>query len=240
MSHPFAIRCCSCQSIWEAESLSTLLQCPYCLAVLELESPATTAPVLDQQQSQELRWELGRQMLLQASERWRQRLLAEQPQLTDLPHHPQLPWWSDQRVLWRALAGVGVLTLSCLFGPWELTLALVTAACYVVVIHPGWHQDERARRLESLRTQILPMLRESPRYEFAPGGRFANAPFDAAAWLDAAWGSYPSGEVFQILGWQQKMLTADAAGTQGKESESAQARLAVYLHETKPVATDIP
>ncbi len=220
--------------------MSTLLQCPFCLAVLELESPATTAPLLDQEQSQELRWELGRQMLLQASDRWRQQLLAEQPQLTDLPQNQRLPWWTDQRVLWRALAAVGVLTLSCLFGPWELTLALVTAVCYVVVIHPGWQQDERRRHLEALRIQILPMLRESPRYEFAPGGRFANAPFDAAAWLHDAWGNYPSGEVFQILGWQQEMLTADAIGTPDKESGSAQARLVAYLHETKPVATDVP
>jgi len=239
MSQPFAIRCCSCQSIWEAESLSTLIQCPYCLAILELEAPVVSAPLLDPRQSHELRWELARQMTIQAITRWRQRLLVEQPQLTDLPHESPAAWWTDQRIIWRAIAIAGVLTLSYLFAPWQLSLALTAATGYAIVIHPGWNRDERARQVATLRKQTLPLLMDLPRSDFVPGGRYANVPFDAAEWLQAAWGNHPGGELFQILGWQQEVLLASAAAVEGQASNSNQQSLLSYLQETKQVATDV-
>jgi hypothetical protein len=240
MSQPFAIRCCTCQSIWEAESLSTLIQCPFCLAILELASPAAAAPALDQQQIQELRWELARQMTIQASARWRQRLLAEQPQLADLPQGSQPPWWTDQRIIWRGLAIAGILALCYWFAPWQLTLSLLAAICYGIVIHPGWNRDEKARQAVALHQQTEPLLTDLPRSDFARGGRFANTPFDATAWLHTAWGNHLSGEIFQLLGWQQEVLLAKAAATRSQNPEQHQAELQAYLHETKPVATDLP
>ena len=236
MSQPFAIRCCTCQSIWEAESLSTLIQCPFCLAILEMESPPAAAPPLDQRQSEELRWELARQMTIQASTRWRQRLLTEQPQLTALPHDPQAPWWTDQRMIWRMLAIAGVLALSYWFAPWQLTLSLLAATCYAVVIHPGWNRDERARHLAALYQRTSPLLTDLPRSDFSSGGRYANSPFDATAWLQAAWGNHLSGDIFQILGWQEEVLVASATAQKGN-SEQHQEQLRAYLHETKPVAS---
>ena len=239
MSQPFAIRCCACQSNWEVESLSTLIQCPFCLVILQLETPVASAPALDQQQGQELRWELARQMTIQAIARWRQRLLAEQPQLIDLPHGPQAPWWTDQRMIWRTIAIAGVLSLSYWFAPWQLTLSLLAAACYAIVIHPGWNRDERAQQATALRTQSLPLLTDLPRSDFAQGGRYANTPFDATEWLQAAWGNHLSGDIFQILGWQEEVLVASATAQKGN-SEQHQEQLRAYLHETKLVATDVP
>jgi hypothetical protein len=230
MSQPFAIRCSNCQSIWEAESLSTLIQCPICLAMLELDAAPTLAPRLDQGQTHELRRELAREMTIQAITRWRQRLLAEQPQLTDLPTEPQPAWWMDQRMIWRGIAIAGMLTLSLLFGPWQLTLALIVASCYAIIVHRGWNQDERQRIVAALREQTLPLLMDLPRKDFAPGGRYEGKPYDATDWLQAAWGNHRSSDIFQILGWQQQLLE------EIRDRKTPPKRLedwAGYLHETK-------
>lgn len=237
MSQPFTIRCCSCQSIWEAESLSTLIQCPVCLAMLELEAPTASALALGQ--SHELRWELARVMTIQAIARWRQRLLAEQPQLSDLPHDPQTPWWTDQRMIWRGIAIAGVLGLSLFFAPWQLTLALTAAVCYAIVIHPGWNHDERARHMVTLREQTMPLLMDLPCSDFAPGGRYANSPFDAAAWLQSAWGNHCHADLFQILGWQQKLIEDTSAAKSTEGAESHQQALRSYLRETKSLGTNV-
>jgi hypothetical protein len=237
MSQPFAIRCCSCQSIWEAESLSTLIQCPVCLGMLELETPLAPAATLDQAQTHELRWELARVMTVQAITRWRQRLLVEQPQLTDLPHEPRPAWWTDQRMIWRGIAIVGVLGLSLFFAPWQLTLALTTAVCYAIVIHPGWNQDERARQVVTLRDQTLPLLMDLPRSDFAAGGRFADVPFDATAWLQSTWGHHRSGDIFQILSWQQQLLQEVRPAKSTAATEMHEQSLRSYLHETRSLGT---
>ena len=139
-------------------------------------------------------------------------------------------------MLWRAITIAGVLTLSYLFGPWQLFLALLAAASYAIVIHPGWNHDERARQAVALREQSLPLLADLPRSDFSSGGQFANTPFDATAWLQAAWGHHLSGEIFQLLGWQQEVLLATAAESQDHHRELLRA----FLHETKPVATELP
>ncbi len=197
--------------------------------MLELKTPLIPAKSLDQSQSHKLRWELVRVMTIQASERWRQRLLAEQPQLTDLPEERRPAWWSDQRMIWRGIAIVMVLALSFFFAPWQLTLALTAAVCYAIVIHPGWNQDERARQVVKLREQTLPLLMDLPRSDFSPGGRYADIPYDATAWLQSVWGNHRSGDVFQILGWQQKMLQEIAAAA----AQTQQQSLESYLRETK-------
>ncbi len=238
MSQPFAIRCATCQSIWEAESLSTLIQCPHCLGMLELETPSAAVANLDREQSHEMRCTLARVMTLQAISRWRTRLLAEQPQLTDLPYEPQAAWWTDQRYVWRGIAIAGTLTLLFLFAPWQLTLALMAAVSYGIVIHPGWNQDERARHVVKLREQTMPLLMDLPRSDFAPGGRYADVPFDAAAWLQSAWANHRGADVYQILGWQQTLLQEISETSSAKASEVEQQLLRGYLHETKALGTE--
>lgn len=233
MSQPFAIRCCSCHSIWEAESLSTLIQCPDCLAMLELVGANGAAPVIDQEQSHELRWLLARVMVLQAISRWRQRLHAEQPQLVDLPYEPRPAWWTDPRMLWRGVAIAGVLGLCYFLAPWQLTLALTVAIAYALIVHPGWNRDERARQVVALRTQTMPLLMDVPRSEFARGGRYDGVPFDAMAWLQAVWAEQRSGDIYQILGWQEKLL---AEINTANLSAAQQTAVLSYLHETKALS----
>lgn len=236
MSQPFAIRCCTCQSIWEAESLSTLIQCPVCLAMLELDTSLAPAAPFDQSESHDLRWELARQMTIQAIARWRQRLLAEQPQLTDLPHERQQVWWRDERVIWRGIALLGVLTLAFFLAPWPLTLALVIASSYAVIVHSGWKQDDRARQVVALREQTLPLLMDLPRQDFAPGGRFDGTPFDATTWLQSHWSNHRSSDVYQILGWQESLLLEIS---NEKPTDSHQDARSRYLHETKSLSRDL-
>jgi hypothetical protein len=240
MSQPFAIRCCTCKSIWEAESLSTLIQCPYCLGMLELETPQLPAPSVNQVPSgDQLRWELARVLTIQAISRWRARLLVEQPQLTDLPYEPRSAWWTEQRYVWRGIAILSVMILLFIFAPWQLSLALMAAVSYAIVIHPGWNRDERLQQTVKLREQTLPLLIDLPRSDFTSAGRYADAPFDAAAWLQSTWGNHRSGEVFQILGWQQKVLQEISDTKSANASVAEQHGMRGYLHETKTLGTDL-
>jgi len=202
--------------------------------MLELDAAPLSAPRLDQAQTHAVRWELAREMTIQAITRWRQRLLAEQPQLSDLPTQPQPAWWVNPRMIWRGIALAGVLTVSLWFGPWPLTLALIVGVCYAVIVHRGWEQDERLRQVAALRNQTLPLLIDLPRRDFAPGGRYDGTPFDATAWLEADWGSHRSSDVYQILGWQQQLLEEIR---EKKTAAERQKEWVSYLHETKALGT---